>query len=80
MFCCAIRTVWDEPTPATSESALDDLDMRIVAALQRNGRITNIEMARSLGVSEATIRNRMGRLLDEDLINIVGSPPRGRWG
>ena len=53
---------------------LDDLDMRIVAALQRNGRITNIEMARSLGVSEATIRNRMGRLLDEDLINIVAVP------
>ena len=48
--------------------------MRIVAALQRNGRITNIEMARSLGVSEATIRNRMGRLLDEDLINIVAVP------
>ncbi len=55
-------------------SQLDDLDMRIVAALQRNGRITNIEMARSLGVSEATIRNRMGRLLEEDLINIVAVP------
>lgn len=53
---------------------LDDLDRRIVTILQKDGRTPNREIARSLGVSEATIRNRIARMLDEDLINIVAVP------
>lgn len=53
---------------------LDRVDRGIIGALQKNGRTTNIELARTLGVSEATIRNRMSRLLSEDLINIVAVP------
>jgi Lrp/AsnC family transcriptional regulator, regulator for asnA, asnC and gidA len=58
----------------TERAQIDELDMRIISALQVNGRVTNIEMSRSLGVSEATIRNRVSRLLDEDLINITAVP------
>ncbi len=53
---------------------LDETDRRIVAMLQENGRTSNREVARVLGVSEATIRNRISRLIEDDLINIVAVP------
>jgi Lrp/AsnC family transcriptional regulator for asnA, asnC and gidA len=53
---------------------LDELDRGIVRILQKNGRTTNTEMARELEVTETTIRNRVARLLAEDLIEIVAVP------
>ncbi|MGY1618196.1 Lrp/AsnC family transcriptional regulator [Geodermatophilus sp. SYSU D00691] len=50
---------------------LDDMDRRIVRLLQRNARVPNTEIARTLNVTETTVRNRVNRLLDEDLIEIV---------
>lgn len=55
-------------------SKLDELDRKIVGILQGNGRTSNREIARTLDVSEATIRNRVARLVDEGLINIVAVP------
>ena len=50
----------------------------IVRILQRNGRASNTEIGRALGLSETTIRKRIARLLDEELISIVAVPtPRG---
>lgn len=56
------------------KGALDDLDRRIVAVLQDDGRTSNRAMGRMLDVSEATVRNRISRLLSEGLINIVAVP------
>lgn len=53
---------------------LDQLDRDIIRLLQQNGRRSNTEMARALSVTETTIRNRVTRLVDEDLINIVAVP------
>ncbi len=39
--------------------------------LQRNARMPNTEIARALTVTETTIRNRVSRLVDEELIEIV---------
>jgi Lrp/AsnC family transcriptional regulator for asnA, asnC and gidA len=50
---------------------LDEMDKRIVRLLQRNARVPNTEIARALNVTEATVRNRVSRLLDEELIGIV---------
>ncbi|MGY1807722.1 Lrp/AsnC family transcriptional regulator [Blastococcus sp. SYSU D00669] len=50
---------------------LDDMDRRIVRLLQRNARVPNTEIARTLNVTETTVRNRVNRLLDENLIEIV---------
>ena len=50
---------------------LDDMDKRIVRLLQRNARVPNTEIARALNVTETTVRNRVNRLLDENLIEIV---------
>ena len=50
---------------------LDDMDKQIVRLLQKNARTPNTEIARSLGVTETTIRNRVNRLVEENLIEIV---------
>lgn len=55
-------------------SVLDEVDRRIVAILQDDGRTSNREIGRKLDVSEATVRNRIARLLSEDLIQIVAVP------
>jgi Lrp/AsnC family transcriptional regulator for asnA, asnC and gidA len=51
---------------------LDELDERIIEALQENGRLPFLQLARELGVSEATIRNRYQRLCDADVLQVVG--------
>ena len=62
-------TAFDEGLP----TVLDDLDRGIIQMLQRNARMPNTEIARALSVTETTIRNRVSRLVDEELIEIVGS-------
>lgn len=52
-------------------SNLDELDRHIIAALARDGRAPYREIARELGVSEGTVRNRVGRLTKEKLIRIT---------
>lgn len=59
---------------ATTGAGLDNLDRRLISLLQENGRRSNTEMARALDVTETTIRNRVTRLIDEGLINIVAVP------
>jgi Lrp/AsnC family transcriptional regulator, regulator for asnA, asnC and gidA len=50
---------------------LDEMDKRIVRVLQKNARTPNTEIARALGVTETTIRNRVARLLDDKQIGVV---------
>ena len=51
---------------------MDQLDLNILAHLQRDGRMPYTEIASDLGVSEGTIRNRVTRLVDEQIVQIVG--------
>jgi Lrp/AsnC family transcriptional regulator, regulator for asnA, asnC and gidA len=44
------------------------LDADIITLLQSDGRRTNTDIARRLGVAEGTIRNRIARLLSEEVI------------
>ncbi|MBN9064244.1 MAG: hypothetical protein BGP06_14740 [Rhizobiales bacterium 65-9] len=55
---------------------IDQTDRRILAALSPDGRRPYRDIARDLGVSEGTIRQRVGRMIDRGLIRIaaVGSP------
>ncbi len=41
---------------------LDDLDKRILGHMQEDGRMTFVDLASHLGVSEGTIRKRVKRL------------------
>jgi len=53
---------------------IDELDLKIIIELQRDGRQTNIELARKLGVVEGTIRKRVKSLQDNNYMRIVAVP------
>jgi len=64
-----------EPGNARARSRrVDDLDRRIIKILQADGRLSNTEIARTLEITETTVRKRIARLLDERLISIVAVP------
>jgi Lrp/AsnC family transcriptional regulator for asnA, asnC and gidA len=50
---------------------LDEFDRCIIVLLQRDGRLSNVEIARSLGLAEGTVRKRLDRLLSEGIIRIM---------
>ena len=50
---------------------IDATDSAMITLLQEDGRISNSEIARTLGVSESTVRTRLRRLIDEEFIQIV---------
>ncbi len=50
---------------------IDDTDKKIIKLLQKNGRLTNTEIAKELGVTEGAIRKRLNRLVGEKIIIIT---------
>ena len=56
---------------AVTTKDLDALDRRIIDQLQDDGRRSNVAIARALGVTEATIRNRIDRLISNGFIRIA---------
>jgi len=50
---------------------IDKTDCRIIELLQKDGRMPNTLIAKNLGISEATIRSRLNRLIKEEYIQIV---------
>lgn len=49
----------------------EDVDFKITRLLQKNGRMPNTEIAKTIGVSEATVRNRMQNMIKNDQIQVV---------
>ncbi len=58
-------------TPSRMLQDLDDIDISIIRLLQENGRVSNAHLARRLEVSEPTIRKRIDRLLEDQVIKVV---------
>ena len=52
--------------------SLDGVDQAIIEALQKNGREPFRRIAAEVGVSEATVRARYGRLCDENILQVTG--------
>jgi len=50
---------------------LDEVAKQIVEELQRDGRRSFADLAKSVGLSEAAVRQRVRRLLDENMMQIV---------
>ncbi len=59
---------------------MDELDLKIIALLQTNGRASNARIARQVGVSEGTVRRRLKRLLQDGVIHVVAIPDPERLG
>ena len=47
---------------------MDDLDRQILDILRRDARTPYTEIADEIGTSEGTVRNRVERMMDEDVI------------
>jgi len=52
-------------------TALDDVSKQLVEELQRDGRRSYAALAEAVGLSEAAVRQRVRRLLDENVMQIV---------
>ena len=68
------------PERCDTDPVIDELDLRVIKTFQANGRISNREVARQLGVSEATVRARLRRLEEASIVRIraVGDATRAR--
>ena len=67
----------DGPAPAPVRGRgrqIDELDRKIIRMLQADGRLSNTEIARSLEITETTVRKRIAHLLQERLMSIVAVP------
>jgi Lrp/AsnC family transcriptional regulator, regulator for asnA, asnC and gidA len=53
------------------KQALDKTDIAIIGQLQTDGRRAFTSIAKDLGISEASVRQRVSRLLRQNLIQIV---------
>ena len=52
-------------------TALDDVSKQLVEELQRDGRRSYAALAETVGLSEAAVRQRVRRLLDDNVMQIV---------
>jgi len=59
------------PAPPTAPVVLDDVDKRLIEALQRDGRLPYTQLAQEVGLSEAAVRQRVRRLVDTGVTQIV---------
>jgi Lrp/AsnC family transcriptional regulator for asnA, asnC and gidA len=59
---------------------IDELDRQIIVILQQDGRTSNVDIARQIGVTEATIRKRLDRLLSQKIIRITAIPDHVQMG
>ena len=56
---------------------MDDFDKNIIDILESDGRASNAEIARKIGVSEGTIRRRLKKLIENKTISVLAiSDPR----
>jgi len=55
----------------TRKKGIDQIDCRMIRLLQKDGRISNTDIAKKIGISEATVRTRLSRLIEEEYIQIV---------
>jgi len=57
--------------PEANPSELDDISKRIIEELQEDGRRSYAAIAESVGLSDAAVRQRIKRLIDGKLLEIV---------
>ena len=59
---------------------MDELDRKIVEILQLDGRTSNARIAREVGVSEGTVRRRLRRLIQDNVVKIIAVPNLDKIG
>ncbi|MBN9273071.1 MAG: Lrp/AsnC family transcriptional regulator [Mesorhizobium sp.] len=70
--------MWD----FVSTSDLDDTEQAVLSQLKVDGRMSSVDIAKRIGVTEATVRRKMARILEDPDISIqaVARPLRSDVG
>jgi Lrp/AsnC family transcriptional regulator, regulator for asnA, asnC and gidA len=68
---CKELPVTDARAEARRLGDLDRTDVAILRLLEEDGRTATAQIARTLGISEPTVRKRMDRLFEDDIIKVV---------
>ena len=58
-----------EKTPGSTK--IDRVDQKMIRLLQKDGRMSIVDIAKELGISETTARTRLKRLLHKEINNVV---------
>ncbi len=58
----------------------DETDRQIISLLQHDGRLSNVEIGRQLGLAEGTVRKRLERLVAENVIRIIALAQPAAFG
>jgi Lrp/AsnC family transcriptional regulator for asnA, asnC and gidA len=64
-------TTMTRPTNGSADVRLDDVSKAIIEQLQEDGRQSYATIAKRVGLSEAAVRQRVQRLLDQEVMQIV---------
>jgi Lrp/AsnC family transcriptional regulator, regulator for asnA, asnC and gidA len=72
VILCTITVDHATNPPQALPAALDDVDRRIVGALQADGRRPYSRIARDIDVSESVVRYRVQRMEQAGMLQIVG--------
>lgn len=51
---------------------MDSIDLELISILQQDGRTPFTEIAKRLSISEGTVRNRLARLQEQKVIQVIG--------
>jgi Lrp/AsnC family transcriptional regulator for asnA, asnC and gidA len=69
-----------ETASDTSTESLDETDFHLLSHLQHDGRKSFTDIAAEMGLAVSTVRNRLTRLLDAKVIQIIGRVEPERVG
>jgi Lrp/AsnC family transcriptional regulator for asnA, asnC and gidA len=51
---------------------MDNIDLELIAILQKDGRTPFTEIAKQINISEGTVRNRLSRLQEQGILQVIG--------
>jgi Lrp/AsnC family transcriptional regulator for asnA, asnC and gidA len=54
-----------------ADTPLSEIDIAIIQLLRQDGRMSNRDLAKNVGVSEVTVRKRLRQLKERSLLNVV---------
>lgn len=71
-----VHNIYAPTLQAEDEFTLDETDMRLIETLERDGRAPVRVLAEALRLPESSVRHRMTRLIDGEIIRVVAVPNR----
>lgn len=49
---------------------MDDIDLQIISALQKDGRVSLVDLSKEVGLTHPSVRERLLRLMSDELIKV----------